>query len=157
MKLIIAGTRPPDYIVKNVKKYAEWVALMVNNILDFDKAKNAYSLRIDFSCGGNYKRKRLYLSEVTQVISGMAYGMDHVGEIVARIAGVDVYRCPAKWDEHGKGAGMIRNKEMAEYGDELYLVWDGKSSGSMNMMETMRRKNKKVHETVMVDWALGVK
>ena len=42
---------------------------------------------------------------------------------------------PADWDGLGKGAGHIRNKQMAEYATDLLLIWDGKSRGSKNMLE----------------------
>lgn len=156
MKLIIAGTRPPDYIVKNVKKYAEWCALLINRLLDFDKNSNTYTLRVDFS-SSHHKLRRIRLSNVQQVVSGCAYGTDHVGEIIARIAGKDLYRFLAEWTIYGKPAGMIRNRDMSKYGDELYLAWDGKSNGSRNMKEEMVKRGKKVHEVLIEDWTLGVK
>lgn len=38
------------------------------------------------------------------------------------------------WDRDGKKAGPLRNKEMAEYGDRLVAIWDGKSRGTRNMI-----------------------
>lgn len=55
----------------------------------------------------------------------------------------------ANWDKHGKAAGPIRNKEMAEYADVLLLIWDGKSKGSANMKKEMEKLGKKVCEIIL--------
>jgi len=55
----------------------------------------------------------------------------------------------ADWDRHGKAAGPIRNREMAQYGDALLLIWDGESRGSKNMKEEMLKLKKPVYEVVI--------
>jgi hypothetical protein len=41
----------------------------------------------------------------------------------------------AEWELHGKAAGMIRNRKMAEAGADLCLAfWDGKSRGTGGMI-----------------------
>lgn len=48
---------------------------------------------------------------------------------------VDEEMCPADWTL-GKGAGFFRNIEMAEKGADLCIaVWDGKSRGTLNMIQ----------------------
>lgn len=146
MKLIIAGTRPPDYIVKNVKKYAEWMILLFNSVSDRGISYGTFSSVDD---------------DEREIVSGGAYGTDHAGEIIARMMmleeNVKLTVFNADWKTHGKSAGMIRNREMADYADELLLVWDGKSAGSRNMKEEMVKRGKPVHELVIEDWTLGVK
>lgn len=56
---------------------------------------------------------------------------------------------PADWDLHGKAAGPIRNKQIAEYSDALLLIWDGKSKGSANMKKEMLVLNKPVYEIII--------
>ena len=53
---------------------------------------------------------------------------------------------PAEWNKHGKKAGPLRNKEMAEYADALLLIWDGKSAGSKSMKKEMEKLGKLVIE-----------
>lgn len=55
----------------------------------------------------------------------------------------------ADWEKHGKAAGPIRNKQMAEYGDALLLIWDGESKGSKNMKQEMLKLNKPVYEIIL--------
>ena len=72
--------------------------------------------------------------DVDEIVSGGARGADKLGEIWA---GNDtpVTPFPADWDLHGKAAGYIRNKEMAEYADVLVAFWDGKSKGTKHMID----------------------
>ena len=53
------------------------------------------------------------------------------------------------WKRHGKAAGPIRNRQMANYADTLLLIWDGKSKGSKNMKEEMEKLNKPVYEIII--------
>lgn len=78
----------------------------------------------------------------TEVVSGGARGVDHIGEGLAELHGYAVKVFPADWDAHGKGAGPIRNKQMADYADALIAIWDGKSPGTRNMIQTMHRLGK---------------
>lgn len=82
--------------------------------------------------------------EVTEVVSGGAAGVDYCGEAIARDCAVPVKVFKADWNQYGKSAGPIRNKQMAEYADTLVAVWDGKSPGTKNMIDHMRRLKKPV-------------
>lgn len=48
-------------------------------------------------------------------------------------------RVPAKWNEIGVRAGFYRNREMAEMATHLVCFYDGKSSGSRNMIWEAKR------------------
>lgn len=85
----------------------------------------------------------------SEIVCGMARGVDLAGKDFAESNRIDVATFPANWDEHGKAAGHIRNKEMAEYGDALLLIWDGKSKGSANMKQNMIKLKKPVYEVVI--------
>ena len=89
-----------------------------------------------------------YLS-VKEVVCGMAPGVDDCGLKWALLHGKSLIEFPADWEAHGKAAGPIRNKEMAQYGDALLLIWDGKSRGSANMKLEMEKLGKPVYEVVV--------
>lgn len=72
--------------------------------------------------------------EITEVVSGMASGIDMLGVMWATNNNVDYAEFPADWKKYGKSAGFIRNREMADYADALICVWDGVSRGSKNMI-----------------------
>lgn len=56
---------------------------------------------------------------------------------------------PADWDTHGRAAGPIRNREMAEYADALLLIWDGKSPGSASMLKEARKAGLKIVQVII--------
>lgn len=80
----------------------------------------------------------------TEVISGTARGVDTLGERYAFEIGVPVAIFPPDWDTLGKGAGFVRNKEMADRADALVAVWDGVSKGTAHMISVMQSQQKPV-------------
>lgn len=52
-------------------------------------------------------------------------------------------------DGYGRAGGPIRNAKMAEYGDALLLIWDGKSRGSQSMLREATKRKLRV-QTYMV-------
>ena len=95
-----------------------------------------------------YELHRLAHGELAEravsIVSGMARGADRLAWLYAQANNVQVYEFPADWDTHGKAAGHIRNREMAEFADGLLAFWDGESRGTKNMIETMQRMGKSV-------------
>lgn len=85
----------------------------------------------------------------TEIVCGLANGVDRAGKKWAEEIKVPVKEFPPSWDAHGKSAGMIRNRRMAEYADALLLIWDGQSRGSANMLDNMVNRKKKVYGVVL--------
>lgn len=79
------------------------------------------------------------------IISGHARGADKLGEAYAQSKGYDVKVMPADWDRYGKSAGYKRNKNMADISDALVAFWDGKSRGTMHMINLAKAKGLRVH------------
>lgn len=77
------------------------------------------------------------------VVSGTANGADQLGEKFAKFMGYEIKQFPANW-ELGPVAGMLRNREMAEYADALIAFWDKKSKGTKNMIEEAQKRNLQV-------------
>lgn len=73
--------------------------------------------------------------DITEVVCGMADGVDTIGLHWATDNDIPVKKFPADWDKYGRAAGRIRNEAMADYADALILVWDGESKGSGHMLE----------------------
>lgn len=67
---------------------------------------------------------------------------DTLGVAWASANGIPVKHYPADWDAYGRSAGIIRNKQMAEYADFLVAFLDGKSHGTKNMIDTMQQMGK---------------
>lgn len=88
------------------------------------------------------------------IISGMADGADALGLKFAKEYMVDYIEKPANWSDMSEPctlkyrangepynaiAGHKRNQEMADIATHLVLFWDGKSTGSADMLR--RAKN----------------
>lgn len=74
------------------------------------------------------------------VICGCALGADSAGHMWAHENGRKVECFPADWKKLGKGAGIIRNGQMAEVADALIAIWDGGSRGTKDMIRRMEGK-----------------
>ena len=86
------------------------------------------------------------IPKVKELVCGMCSGVDMCGKNWADNYEIPIKEFPADWKTHGKAAGPIRNKEMAKYADALLLIWDGKSRGSANMKQEMKKLNKPIYE-----------
>jgi hypothetical protein len=93
--------------------------------------------------------------EITEVVCGMAPGVDSIGRHWAKQRGIPVLERPAAWDDltaprarirtnrfgkrYNANAGNDRNcrmaRDAAEENGGLIAVWNGKSSGTANMIE----------------------
>lgn len=87
--------------------------------------------------------------DIREVVSGTADGADRAGEAWAAINSIQVRTFPANWDQHGKVAGKLRNRAMAEYADAALVFWDGMSSGSCDMVTRMVARGKPVRGVPM--------
>ena len=82
-----------------------------------------------------------YKQLITEVVSGCARGADKFGESWAEWNNIPVKRFPAEWDKYGKGAGPIRNKQMANYADGLIAFLWNNSRGTVNMIKQAKQAN----------------
>ena len=69
------------------------------------------------------------------IISGLAKGADTLGLQYAGDYGYTVEGFAAEWNKYGRSAGIKRNKYMAKNADSLLAFWDGKSKGTMHMID----------------------
>lgn len=99
------------------------------NIFDYDLLLDAIE-----NCGW----------EITEVVSGTAQGVDRLGEHWANENNIKLRRFPANWNKHGRSAGPIRNKEMANYSEALIALWDGNSCGTEHMIKEAKKCGLKI-------------
>lgn len=78
--------------------------------------------------------------EIVEIISGGAKGADYLGERYAKEKKLELKIFPANWKLFGKQAGPIRNRQMAEYGTEVIVFWNGVSRGSKSMIGIAEEK-----------------
>jgi hypothetical protein len=83
--------------------------------------------------------------DITEVVSGMAAGVDTLGIQYAKNHNIPVKEFPADWKKHGRAAGPIRNGQMAEYAEALIAIWDGESTGTKNMINQAEKNKLKIY------------
>lgn len=93
----------------------------------------------DYDVLKNYCNEILSDKTEIEIVSGVAKGADLLGEKYAEEFGYPVKKFPADW-RFGRGAGHIRNTQMANYADTLIAFWNGKSKGTKHMIETAKEK-----------------
>jgi hypothetical protein len=80
---------------------------------------------------------------ITEVVCGMAPGIDLLGKEWADYLGIPVKEMPANWHPFAppdhkrldRAAGYKRNKRMAEYAQAAVVCWNGTSPGSKHMID----------------------
>lgn len=82
---------------------------------------------------------------ITEVVWGMAKGVDTLAYEWAKAHHIRAYGYPALWVTHGRAAGPIRNQEMADAGEALIAIWDGKSRGTADMIKRAKAKGLPVY------------
>lgn len=102
----------------------------------------------DYQYFCNFMQTLYMADQITEVVCGMASGVDIMGKRWAEEKGIPVKKMPANWSLYGKAADPIRNKEMAEYADVLIILWDGKSKGSQNMLNNAKIKDLKIIQKI---------
>lgn len=101
------------------------------------------------------------MDKIKLVISGCATGIDSLAIKWAENNKIQVKKMPADWqnldvkgvvirtndrgEKYNAAAGFQRNKKMAEIGDTLLCIWDGKSRGSQNMIDEAEKTGLKVY------------
>ena len=99
--------------------------------------------------------------DIEEWVSGHAPGVDKAGEKVARVHGLQVKAFPAAWEDltarpcrirtRGDGsqynalAGLNRNGDMAVYATHFVGVWDGESTGTKQMIESVQIREKPLY------------
>ena len=108
-------------------------------------------MRVIIAGSRGFKNYRQFLEfiklirfEVTSVVCGEAPGIDLFGKRWAKERKIPYVSFPADWDNLGRSAGYIRNQEMANNADALFVLWDGKSPGTKHMVNIAKKKGLKI-------------
>ena len=76
------------------------------------------------------------------ILSGHCRGTDYLTERYAVENGFCLELFPAKWQQYGRSAGIVRNKKMVEQSDFVIAFWDGKSRGTKNLIDNAVKLSK---------------
>ena len=110
------------------------------------KEDNLTPIRLIIAGGRKFKRYGLIVKAMKDhpvpdvILCGMAMGADIRGKKYGDSRGIIVEEYPADWEAHPKKAGNIRNTEMADNATHLLAFWDGRSTGTADMISKARSR-----------------
>jgi hypothetical protein len=82
--------------------------------------------------------------QLTTIVSGGAKGADIMGQRWAEIRGIETEIYLPDWENLGKRAGILRNKDIVEASDIIIAFWDGISNGTRNSIDVAHSLRKPV-------------
>ena len=87
------------------------------------------------------------------IICGGAKGVDRCAILYATQHNIPFKVFYPNYQMYGKIAPLIRNSKMATYGSQLLAIWDGKSRGTIHMVNEIRKLDKPFK---LIDLSVGV-
>ena len=78
------------------------------------------------------------IENISELVSGGSRGVDTDAEQWASMLGIPFKQFKPNWKQYGRGAGPIRNKDMAKYADALVLFPGGR--GTLSMYNEARKE-----------------
>jgi len=99
----------------------------------------------------NYELMKSYINQfiktefIDSIISGGAKGADQYAELYADENMIELKTFIPDWKKYGRGAGIVRNKDIISYSDMIFAFWDGKSKGTKSSIDIARKQNKQVY------------
>lgn len=81
-------------------------------------------------------------AEATEIISGGARGADAIAREYALQHGVPLTEIRPEYARYGKGAPLRRNLEIIARADIVIALWDGKSTGTAQVIAECRKTGK---------------
>ena len=81
-----------------------------------------------------------FVGKEIKIISGVALGTDALAIDYADKHKLTKILFPANWKRYPLAAGFLRNEDMLSVATHLVAFWDGKSTGTLHMIEIAKAK-----------------
>jgi hypothetical protein len=81
---------------------------------------------------------------ISQIISGGAIGADMLAERYAEEHEIPTLIFKPDYNKYGRGAPLVRNKEIVDAAERVIAFWDGKSRGTAYTLKYAKSKGKEV-------------
>ncbi len=83
-------------------------------------------------------------AETTEIISGGARGVDSLAEQYAKAHGIPFTLVKPEYKLLGKHAPLARNVEIVRRAELVVAIWNGKSKGTRNTIQTAKELGRQV-------------
>lgn len=80
-----------------------------------------------------------YLAYATEIVSGGAKGIDTCAAKYAITRGIKLTEILPQYNIYGRAAPIKRNIEIVNYTDSLVFFWDGKSKGTLSVINYAKK------------------
>lgn len=87
-----------------------------------------------------------------EIVSGAAVGVDTLAREYAQQRNYRLTEFPTRkedYDKYGRTAPLRRNIDMAEYASLLIAIYDGKSKGTLHMINEMKKRGKPIYTYIV--------
>ncbi len=83
-----------------------------------------------------------YLFDCEEIVSGGAVGVDSCAAEYAKKNNIKLIEFRPEYERYGKAAPIVRNKKIVEYSDRVIAFWDGKSKGTLSVINYAKKMGK---------------
>ncbi len=83
-----------------------------------------------------------YASDADEIVSGGAVGVDTCAAEYARANSLKLTVFLPEYERYGRGAPIVRNKQIVDYADKVIAFWDGKSKGTLSVIKYAEKVGK---------------
>ena len=83
-----------------------------------------------------------FVSTDDEIVSGGAVGVDSAAAKFARRHGLKLTELLPQYEKYGRGAPIIRNREIVDYAEKVVAFWDGRSRGTLSVVEYAQKTGK---------------
>lgn len=90
----------------------------------------------------SYPLEKVIPSDVTEIISGGARGVDALAREYALAHGIPLTEIRPDYARYGKSAPLRRNEEIVARADLVIALWDGQSSGTAHVINQCKKIGK---------------
>ena len=81
-------------------------------------------------------------ADCTEIVSGGAKGIDECAAMYANfVLDLGEFRS-SQYEVYGRGAPIVRNKQIVDYADLVLAFWDGKSKGTGSVIQYCEKTGK---------------
>ena len=84
-----------------------------------------------------------YVLQADEIVSGGAKGVDSCAAEYAKSHGLKLTEFLPNYERYGRAAPIKRNQQIVDYADEIFAFWDGKSKGTLSVINYAKKTNKK--------------
>ena len=83
-----------------------------------------------------------YVNSSDEIVSGGARGVDSLAEEYAKKNNINLTVFLPEYEKYGRGAPIVRNRQIIEYADEVIAFWDGVSRGTLSALKLAKKLGK---------------